>query len=75
MPKFAIRLLAAFRSISLLIWRLRGKTQEDVAAERVVGGQSWNDFCDSLKAAGAALSFPGAPRDPLSQAEGYRYLS
>ena len=75
MPKFAIRLLTAFRSISLFIWKLRGKTQDDVADQRVVGGQSWNDFCDSLKAAGAALSFPGAPRDPLTQAEGYRYLS
>ncbi len=75
MPRFAIRLLAAFRGISLLFWRLRGKTPDDVAARRVVGGQSWNEFCDSLKAAGAALSFPGAPRDPLNQAEGYRYLS
>ncbi|MCY4393039.1 MAG: DUF1214 domain-containing protein [Chloroflexi bacterium] len=75
MPRFAVGLLALFRRISLLVWRLRGKTPEDVAAQRVVSGQSWNEFCDALKAAGAALSFPGAPRDPFSQAEGYRYLS
>ena len=75
MPRFAIGLLALFRKISLLVWRLRGKTPADVAAQRVVSGQSWNEFCDALKAAGAALSFPGAPRDPFSQAEGYRYLS
>ena len=75
MGKFAIGLLALFRRISLVVWRLRGKTPDDVAARRVVSGESWNDFCDSLKAAGAALSFPGAPRDPFSQAEGYRYLS
>ena len=75
MPRFAVGLLALFRRISLLVWRLRGKTPDDVAAQRVVSGQSWNEFCDSLKAAGAALSFPGAPRDPFSQAEGYRYLS
>ncbi|MXY70937.1 MAG: hypothetical protein F4Y47_20605 [Acidobacteriia bacterium] len=46
-----------------------------MAAQRVVSGQSWNDFCDALKAAGAAMSFPGAPQDPFNQAEGYRYLS
>ena len=75
MPRFAVGLLALFRRISLLVWKLRGKTPDDVAAQRVVSGQSWNEFCDALKAAGAALSFPGAPRDPFNQAEGYRYLS
>ena len=75
MGKFAIRLLGLFRRISLLVWRLRGKTPDDVADRRVVSGESWSEFCDALKAAGAALSFPGAPRDPLNQAEGYRYLS
>jgi len=38
-------------------------------------GESWNEFCDTLKAAGAAMMAPGAPTDPLTQAEGYRYLS
>ena len=75
MRKYAIGLLALIRRISLLIWKLRGKTPGDVAAQRVVSGESWNEFCDALKAAGAALQFPGAPRDPSSQAEGYRYLS
>ena len=75
MRRFAIGLLGAFRRVSLFVLRVRGKTHDDVAAQRVVSGQSWNEFCDSLKAAGAALNFPGAPRDPFSQAEGYRYLS
>jgi len=75
MGKFAIGLLGLFRRISLLLWRLRGRTPDDVADRRVVSGESWNDFCDALKAAGAALSFPGTPRDPFNQAEGYRYLS
>ena len=75
MRKFAIGLLALFRKTSLFIWKLRGKTQEDAAAQRVVSDESWNEFCDTLKAAGAALNFPGAPQDPFSQAEGYRYLS
>ncbi|MXW67543.1 MAG: hypothetical protein F4Z72_11180 [Gemmatimonadales bacterium] len=41
----------------------------------MVSGKAWDEFCDTLKAAGAALTFPGAPRDPFDQAEGYRYLS
>ena len=75
MRKFAIRLLAVFRRASLLWWKLRGKTADGVAEQRVTSGESWNEFCDTLKAAGAALQFPGTPRDAFSQAEGYRYLS
>ncbi|MDE0652488.1 MAG: hypothetical protein OXI26_02400 [bacterium] len=75
MGKLAIGLIGLFRRISLLVWRLRGKTPDDVADRRVVSGESWNEFCDALKAAGAALTFPGTPRDPFNQAEGYRYLS
>ena len=75
MRKFAIGLLALFRRISLFIRKLCGKTEDDVAGQRVVSGESWDEFCDTLKAAGAALQFPGAPRDPFNQTEGYRYLS
>ena len=75
MRKLAVRLLALFRRVSLLMLKLRGRTPADAAAERVVSGKAWDEFCDTLKAAGAALSFPGAPRDPFNQAEGYRYLS
>ena len=75
MLRLAIGLLALFRRISLFIWKLRGKTEYEVAARRVASGESWNEFCDSLKASGAALRFPGAPQDPFNQAEGYRYLS
>jgi len=46
-----------------------------VAAQRIVSGQAWDEFCDTLKAAGAAMTFPGAPQDSFNQAEGYRYLS
>ena len=75
MRKLVIGLLALFRRISLFLWKLRGKTEDDLAAQRVVSGKSWNEFCDTLKAAGAALQFPGTPRDSFNQAEGYRYLS
>jgi hypothetical protein len=44
-------------------------------AKRIVSGKTWDDFCDTLKAAGAAVSGMGSPKDPFNQAEGYRYLS
>jgi hypothetical protein len=75
MRKLAVGLLALFRKALLLWYRLTGRTLDDVASERIVSGKSWDEFCDTLKAAGASLSFPGAPRDPFSQAEGYRYLT
>ena len=75
MRRLAFALLGLFRRVSLLVLKLRGKTEDDVAAERVVNGRAWDEFCDSLKAAGASLNFPGAPQDAFNQAEGYRYLS
>ena len=75
MRRLLIGLLALFRRTSLLLSRLRGRTSADVAEQRVVGGRAWDEFCDTLKAAGAALNYPGTPRDPFNQAEGYRYLS
>ena len=75
MRGFVIGLLGFVRRLSLAAQKLRGRTPADTAARRVVSGKSWDEFCDTLKAAGAALTFPGAPRDPFNQAEGYRYLS
>ncbi len=75
MRKLVIGLLGLFRRVSALTLRLRGKTPADAAAERVVSGRAWDEFCDTLKAAGAALLVPGAPRNAFDQAEGYRYLS
>ena len=75
MRKILVGLLSLYRTGCRLARRLRGKTEEDIAVERVTSGQAWDEFCDTLKSAAAALSFPGAPQDPFSQAEGYRYLS
>jgi hypothetical protein len=37
---------------------------------------SWDEYCDTLKAAGAHRSpFPARRTDPFNQAEGYRYLA
>ena len=75
MRKIAFALLELFKNCSQFALKLRGKTPSDIASARVVSGKSWEEFCMNLRAAGAALNFPGAPQDPFNQAEGYRYLS
>ncbi len=75
MQKILGHLLNLFRRFRLWQLSLRGKTPEDVNAERILNGSAWAEFCDNLKAAGAALVYPGAPRDSFQQAEGVRYLT
>ena len=75
MRRIAIKLLALFRRLTLMILKIRGITENDIANQRIVSGKAWEEFCDTLKAAGAAMVFPGTPKDPFSQAEGYRYLT
>ncbi|MCY4626051.1 MAG: hypothetical protein OXE58_00610, partial [Acidobacteria bacterium] len=75
MRRLVVGLLGLFRRVSLALLRLRGKTPADASAARVVSGRAWDEFCDTLKAAGAALHYRGAPRNAFDQAEGYRYLS
>jgi len=67
-----------FLSLKEYVGRLVGRNNPkpySTSERRVVMGESWNEFCDTLKAAGAAMMAPGAPTDPFTQAEGYRYLS
>lgn len=45
------------------------------AEQRVVDGTSWDQFCDALKEAGQIIRSDKAPKDPMNQAEGYRYLA
>lgn len=42
---------------------------------RVMDGRIWDDFCDALKQAGAAVLADSVPSDPLDRAEGWRYLT
>lgn len=73
--RLATGILGAAKRARLGWLRLRGRTPDDVVEARVATGQAWEEFCDTLKAAGAAIVYPGTPTDPLTQAEGYRYLS
>src|SRR5690349_19626238 len=54
-----------------------GQPQRDAATahQRVLDGTTWNDFCNALKMAGYVILREGTPTDPLTRAEGYRYLS
>jgi hypothetical protein len=69
---FILNLLKSFRRLTI---KIRGRKEEDIHAERVVGGKAWEEFCEQLKAAGGALMYPGTPTDPFQQAEGLRYLT
>ena len=42
---------------------------------RVLSGQTWDDFCERLKAAGQVILRPEAPATEIDRAEGWRYLS
>ena len=48
---------------------------DETSIDRIRTGKSWDEFCDTLKAAGQTILADGAPQDPLDQAEGFRYLS
>jgi hypothetical protein len=67
--------LKIIKSIRKIALKLSGKSEKDIVNQRIVTGQSWEEFCDQLKLAGASLQYPGTPRDPFQQAEGLRYLS
>ena len=40
--------------------------------QRVMRGDSWNEFCDALRDAGQVILRPEAPATELDRAEGWR---
>lgn len=64
-----------FRKFRILWLRLKGSNEQKELEKKIITGQVWEDFCDTLKAAGTALLAPGAPLTPFDQAEGIRYLT
>ncbi|NED63777.1 hypothetical protein G3I15_22855, partial [Streptomyces sp. SID10244] len=51
--------LGQFKKARVAYLKLRGQTPDSVAEQRVAAGTSWDEFCDTLKSAGAAIVFPG----------------
>ena len=47
----------------------------EAASRRLLNGESWDDFCDSLKAAGRILDEFGDEPNDTERAEWYRYLT
>jgi len=47
----------------------------DEKLERVLSGKTWEEFCDSLKAAGQVILRPDCPASEIDRAEGWRYLT
>lgn len=75
MKKILIALLSFYKRLKQLSLKLRGKTEADIHFNRVKSGKAWEDYCDTLRAAGAAVFYGKPPKDALSQAEAYRYLT
>lgn len=48
---------------------------EDRARERLVSGEAWDDFCETLKVAGHVIDAFGDEPSDLERAEWYRFLS
>jgi len=48
---------------------------DDESTRRILDGTSWEEFCDTLKAAGAVVLDESSPDNAFDRAEGFRYLS
>ncbi|TFG60071.1 MAG: DUF1214 domain-containing protein [Spirochaetales bacterium] len=75
MNRLLVLVLSIVKFFTRISRRLQGVSGEEAAYDRLVSGKVWEEFCDTLKAAGASVMGFGSPKDALSQAEGYRYLS
>lgn len=46
-----------------------------IARERLLSGQAWDDFCDTLKAAGRHINAVDGPLSDIDRAEWYRFMT
>ena len=55
MNKILFAFLRIMRFLGTVRLKLKGKTEEDLHADRVISGRSWDEFCEQLKLAGTVL--------------------
>ena len=48
---------------------------KDLGDARIMTGEAWDEFCDTLKRAGKLVLGDGVPDSPSDRAEGFRYLT
>ncbi len=75
MRGFVFFIFSFYSRIRYFWLNLWGSNESDFHARRILTGKAWNDFCEQVKAAGAALVYSGTPKDAFQQAEGIRYLT
>ncbi len=75
MKKLLAFILSVQKKRALRTLKRKGLTPEQEAAEAVVTGRVWEEFCDTLKDAGGSILGFDSPDDPFTRAEGFRYLS
>lgn len=69
---FILNVIKQWKSFRL---KLKGEKIEDDELRFLASGTAWDEYCDTLKAAGASILYGKPPKDARSQAEAYRYLS
>jgi hypothetical protein len=75
MRRFLLSISQYYKATVRLLLAVQGLTPTAHAERRVASGQTWEEFCDTLKAAGANIIGHSNVVDMRTQAEGYRYLS
>ena len=64
--KNGFRALALYKQARILYLKWTGgRTEASEAEKRVISGQAWENWCESLKTAGATMVAPGCPQVSL----------
>ncbi len=75
MRKILSLILNLHKKSALRRLKRKGLSPEQAASESIITGRAWDEFCDTLKAAGGSILGFDSPEDPFTRAEGFRYLS
>lgn len=74
------KVIADIDNYSIVVWETgaegkRSITMSNDSISRLMNGTTWTEFCDNLKKAGEVVMRDTSPADPLTRAEGFRYIS